>query len=506
MKIIYALFRSEITTQLHKYLTKKIKLNPVYVLGDRGNISQKAFHKTIFHSIKDSRNGIPPKNYNHKYQSFVDDKFYKFMSKYSEMAISMMGRQSEDEWSFSYSERKNFFYYLCNYWYGVILNFQPDCILFRVVPHFASEYILFQVCKFHNVTPITVISTPFNYSYLTNDLDKQKILLKNLNNYPSNFVENYINSNLTTYQKAIPKYMIENLQHQKEAEKLTFLIFSLVKDFLRIIFYKNKYTTETIKKPKIPVFFKRSQQTFTSLMLHKLKVRYNIYKNKKIYENLCSDLNDLPDNFILFSPNYQPERSTMPDAGEFHDVLQNLDILSSTVPSSFKIIYKEHPMIFNYPGKVFFRGHLFRGKEYYLRAKSYENVIFVNQNADIFRLIDQSKAVVSPTGTIIFQSSIRGKPVISFGNNWLSTCSCVYNYINREDLQLFFKKVESNSINNSKNIEKWTKHIDTICKYGFKSPNLLDSQEKFYTKNYQFINSVVETLKAIKFKQINIKN
>jgi hypothetical protein len=496
MRIIYALFRSNILNKLHECLSSNLVLTPIYVIGDSDKITHKDFDKTIFHSIKESRNGNPPGDYIYKYQTYIDDKFYKFMSKYYEMAISMMGRQSENEWSFSYSERKNHFYYLCNYWYNVIINLKPDFVLFRVVPHFASEYIFFQVCKFHNINPVTIISTPFDYSYLTDDLDTQDIIKGDYNICMSNYVNDYIESNLGSYVKAEPKYMVDNYNHQNEASKLSYFFYSLIKDFVRIIAFKNKYISETIKKSKRPVYKKNSQQTIFSFMLHKLIARINIYKNKHIYKSICSDTKTLPKKYILFAPNYQPERSTMPDAGEFHDTLKILDILSATVPPSYKIIYKEHPMIFNYPGKIFFRGHLFRGEDYYKRAKDYDNVIFSDFNSEMFRLVDNSTAVVSATGTVLFQSSIRGKPVISFGRNWLSSCELVYNYNNRSDLYDYFKNIDSVIDNKITTIDKWKKCIQTICENGFKTPNLLEPSQSFYNDNKQFIDIIVKQIKS----------
>ena len=83
-------------------------------------------------------------------------------------------------------------------------------------------------------------------------LDTQDMIKGDYNVCMSNYVIDYIESNLGSYVKAEPKYMVDNYNHQNEASKLSYFFYSLIKDFVRIIAFKNKYISETIKKSKRP--------------------------------------------------------------------------------------------------------------------------------------------------------------------------------------------------------------------------------------------------------------
>ena len=496
MKIIYALFRSSILERLHTCLSEEVDLNPVYVIGDCDNINNVDFKKTIFHSIKDSRNGIPTKEYKFKYKSNSDDDFHKYISIYENIAISMMGRQSENQWSFSYVERVNHFHYLCNFWYEVVKDKNPDVALFRVIPHFASEYVLFYVCKYLKIKVICEIGTgPFGYGYLVGDIEDQGLISSKDNAIQKiDFVEKFIKENLNSYSVALPKYMLDNFKHQSISSSYKYLMFSIVKDVIRVIWYKNKKISETIKRIFHPVYDKKSQQDILSFSLHKLRARQEAKKNKKIYYSICKNLHELPKKYVFFAPNYQPERSNMPDAGEFHDMLKILDILSATVPKDCVVVYKEHPMVFNYPGKIFFRGHLFRNIEYYDRAQQYSNVVFLKPEEDTFNLISNAISVVTATGTIAVQSSIRGTPSVVFGNNWITGCDAIYKYTSRLELKHYFNELNNSLYNNANNVEIWRMYLKDIYLNGFPEPGLLNVDKDFEIKNSGYIEAILKEL------------
>ena len=73
------------------------------------------------------------------------------------------------------------------------------------------------------------------------------------------------------------------------------------------------------------------------------KRRQNILKELKKYTyNKFS----LEDDFIYYGLHYEPERSTLPDGGDFHDQLIAILKLRELVPNEIKIYIKEHPSVF----------------------------------------------------------------------------------------------------------------------------------------------------------------
>jgi hypothetical protein len=486
MKVIYVQFRSVVLNHLHSYLSKSIELEPVYVLGDKIFLTHPDFLYTPCQSIKDARNGVPHNVYRNNIQAYSDDIFFSEMDNVKEMALSMMGRQSEDEWTFSYPERVRHFRFLCNYWRVVLTDKKPDIAIFRVIPHFASEYILFNVCKFLNIRTITYTTCgPFNYAYTITDINNQSDAFTS--NYDLGMVSNkslqYINSFIDTCSRhggnEIPKYLRDDIKSQIKSESIFGVILRIFKDLITILLYINQSSAETIKKNTFPIYSSKSEQTMRSLKIHQWRARRQIKENKKTYLSMCSD--EQLGNYVLFAPNYQPEASTMPDAGKYHDILEIIDILSSTLPDGWSIVYKEHPVIFNYPSDTFFRGHLFRSGDFYNRIIQYGAKI-IDYRSDIFKLIDEAKVVATAAGTIAVQASIRGRNTITFGDNWYSSFSQIYKYSNRNNLKIYFNNIDDKWQDTH---DSWRKYLASIHDQGFPSPDLLDPSQTYeiFVKN-----------------------
>ena len=86
-----------------------------------------------------------------------------------------------------------------------------------------------------------------------------------------------------------------------------------------------------------------------------------------------------------FFPNYQPEASTIPEAGSYSNINLILKNLFSILPDDVKIVYKEHKTTFDYSRESFtFKNiHFYR----YLKKK-YKNLIFYdyeNENDNLVK-------------------------------------------------------------------------------------------------------------------------
>jgi hypothetical protein len=148
---------------------------------------------------------------------------------------------------------------------------------------------------------------------------------------------------------------------------------------------------------------------------------------------MCVTDSELPENYIYFAPNYQPESTTVPDGNGFHAMPNVLRMLHDALPSGWKILYKEHPAIFKAPYKMFFRGHLARSEAFYQELRL-ENVVFFPPEFDSFRLIDGSRFIVSVNGSILLESVARGKNALMMGNAWHECLPGVRKIVQRTEL------------------------------------------------------------------------
>ena len=102
------------------------------------------------------------------------------------------------------------------------------------------------------------------------------------------------------------------------------------------------------------------------------------------------------------------------------------------LPKEIKILVKEHPKQLNiYSGDV--RQLKFRNFEYYKKIK---NLTMQSQSQQILtlRLIENSILNCTISGTVAWESVLKKKPAISFGNTWHSSCNSTP-VISRDPLQ-----------------------------------------------------------------------
>lgn len=491
-KILYSGFRASELNQIHSCLRKHGQFQVVYVVTDNIDLLSADFNDSIKHGIHDSRNGVLPAGTSHTMSGPSSDALDQYLKSFKDIAVAIMGRQSETGWEFSFSEREHFFYILASYWSQVLKSYSIDLAISRNVPHFAAEYILGKICEYRNIPFIqTEDIWPLNRSFFISTVDSRSLTTcyyPNASVDCSNEVSNFIENNLADYGTAKPGYIVGAEALDRQAKGLKYLAIDLMRLMKYAIRAALCWTCRirwiakvSIKRNKRPIYSEDSLQTPLTLNLHRWKVRHLISRNKKIYSDLVGDI-DLNQKYVLFAPNYQPERTTMPDGGDFYDMLYALGVLSSALPPDWKIVYKEHPVVFSWPGKVFFRGHIFRNEEYYSTLKLFDRVIFADSNYDTFKLIDNAEAVCSVTGTVLYQASIRGKKAVLFGNTWFGDCSLIHRYSSRSELYEFLISEQSDP---SSSVDIWEEYLQKCCRHTFPMVDLLSpaSDKEVYVHN-----------------------
>lgn len=124
---------------------------------------------------------------------------------------------------------------------------------------------------------------------------------------------------------------------------------------------------------------------------------------------------------ITFFLQYQPERTTLPQAGVYVDQLYAIQTLRSGMPKDWKLFVKEHPSTFllNSPIRV-------RSDGFYRMIASLPNTYILPVDSDPFEVIDSSSAIATITGSVAFEALCRKKEVISFGVNPAHGCRGLY--------------------------------------------------------------------------------
>jgi hypothetical protein len=115
-----------------------------------------------------------------------------------------------------------------------------------------------------------------------------------------------------------------------------------------------------------------------------------------------------------------------------------VDVLSKLVPENWKIYVKEHVSQF----KVYQAAERSKSVEFYNMIASMPKVELVPLSYTSFELIDRAKASTTVSGTVGWESVVRGKPTLLFGHSWYRDCEGVFVTHTVEDCKKVIEKIK----------------------------------------------------------------
>ena len=516
-KIFYIYFTDIEGMEIVKSLHDEFGWLPKVICGDDGIKNKNWLKKNNFDSLLINSMFMRQAKFEYlpKIESLYSNiKLFNFAAKYFSQFLGIL--HDTNGWNFSFEERKAFFYEVLSYWNDVIMNCKPDFIMFRTSPHLASCFSLYVVAKFYNIKIGYIDFYPqFNQKkhFINSSLEVQSLEIdremKKNNNLPTSKVvnnylreiknqyfskkkyENHVFNSKEKISSPLPAHVKRDISRFKNLNNLNyfFLIFSninnMILNFFRIFLQnlniKNIKNIKSINKLKF--FFikkflkniygfelKKNKKDYNSIrsrlnIFDEIIFRYNISKKNisigNVYEKLCVKP-DTKENYILFPAPYQPEATTVPNASYLENIFIVLEILLSSMPSNWKIYYKEHYSQFWSK----FKGSLMRDKYFYGRIKKYTKIKIISTKEDQQELIKKSKAVALIGGTSGVEAIVNNIPVLNFAPIWYQGCDGVINVKNKTDCLEAFEKINNGF---KPSIEKISKYLSTIEKISFKN-------------------------------------
>jgi len=114
------------------------------------------------------------------------------------------------------------------------------------------------------------------------------------------------------------------------------------------------------------------------------------------------------EKYFFFPLQTEPEMSMTTFSPEFNEQLAVIELIAKALPSSWYLVVKEHPLA------------IARRPNYlYKLLLQIPNVLFVDFRENSLEIARQATAIVTISGTIGYEATILGKPVIAFGkHNW----------------------------------------------------------------------------------------
>jgi hypothetical protein len=417
-----------VTLKIVINLKEKYNWEICYIIGKRNaeDAARTSFPDIVFHDTYLLKKNILPDECKFIKQQPIDKKLLISLSYYESIVLKMMNRMDRGG-QFTYAKRLLYYHTQVMYWKGVLDHYQPDVVVFREEPHQNYDYILYALCRVLNyktvmfqrtLLPCTAVPVPSfeDGSKIIKDAYQEKLnafdgkctdLLPLLQEY----LEKLHNE---SFSNAIPSHLKNQFVRFKEDTGVTELMklsYTLCKDIVKGV----------LLRKKLPDYLERH---FYENIAHFTKKRLARY-----YSALAGNV-DLGKPYVFVALQCEPERQASPCGDAYGNQYLMVDIISKMVPEGWMVYVKEHVAQF----KSFQDSEKARTKEFYDYLVSKDNVRLVGLDVTSFDLIDQAKASASVSGSVCWESVVRGTPALLFGYNWYQECEGVFSVAFQEDL------------------------------------------------------------------------
>jgi len=153
----------------------------------------------------------------------------------------------------------------------------------------------------------------------------------------------------------------------------------------------------------------------------KLSFALSRYRVRKKLREVTND-EPLPEKFIYFPLHYQPERTTVPEAGLWQNQILLIHVLAEFCgqynEEQLSVVVKEHPR----QGIGDLRQALFRSAEFYDCLSRLPNVRLVGAEFGSSTLIGKARVVATPNGSSAWEALLLGVPSMTTAVTWHSNC------------------------------------------------------------------------------------
>lgn len=325
---------------------------------------------------------------------------------------------------YSFSQRDRLFKEQLNYWYSVFYEIKPNAIVFSNLPHLLYDFPMYLIAKKLGIKTLMFNVMPFKgWYYLTQSLfpndslsnlfERKSVHSETLGKFKEQSVYPYENKTYFT-----PHYMKKQFDNDKKKKFLP-----KVKRVVRPAFVKFGFLKQ-IKQINMRNSWKHNAFNYygasgfvSSFYYSKLSVDFkkNLIQNHLTNTLKTEKADEISSGKYVYVPlHYQPEATTAPLGGYFSDQIYMLEKLRAALPEDVSIIVKEHYTQFS---DSFF-GTKGRYLSYWEKINKLENTYIVPTDYDSRKLILNSLAVATVTGTAGWEAIQFNKHCIIFGTPW----------------------------------------------------------------------------------------
>jgi hypothetical protein len=391
----------------------------------------------------------------------VDEKLLKSMNAYESTIMKLLDRCvfGSDKVP-SYEERVRTYHNHLRYWDYVLSVANIDMVIFTAVPHRPVGYILYCLCKIKRIATVicdgqTIAGLRCFYTDIENSCNKIMETYQRLTNelrdtpideitlHPQQIQQVY-NKQIGEKQGRTPFYVTGELNLIPKISKKRRSFLTRVIGWLRQAIGEKPISTSSIKTQ---VALKVSQRRVIKLskLLDKSRSKLSFLTYKNLFTHA-----DYSAPYIYFPLHYQPEATTCPLGGVYAHQILAIKMLSSCLPTGYKIYVKEN----------IHQKWIYRETQMYYDLAELPNVELMPLSENTFDLIEHCLAVATVTGTAGFEGLFSGKPFLMFGWQIYISTPGTFNIRNNEDCKEALDYIIKNGAKHTiKDMKIWLKAV-----------------------------------------------
>lgn len=376
-------------------------------------------------------------------------------------------------------ERKHIYYTMLAYWNFVLEKCKPDCIVLNIIPHSIYSNILYDLAHARGIPTLCFEDAWVARRLLTyrdfwkgSDLLRSQIARTTKTTVtPDDLGEElreYWNEQMQTKSGVVPRYMT--------MQKSTGQGLGLLKHRVHII----------VRALREGTIFRLLWGYFRRIGAANLK---------KEYARVVQDV-DFTKPFVYFPLHWQPEQSTSPQGGVYHDQILVAETIAAALPPGWELYIKEHPSQWWVRTKERYSSARWRG--YYERLADIPRVRLVPVPTSTFELTERSQAVATITGTAGWEAILRGKCPLVFGIPWWRECPGVFRIDSVDACKDAFRQIQGGAKISQDDVLRFLKALEEASIRAYIAPSLEENPRYTLEENMRMLaEHVCKELRAL---------
>lgn len=290
-----------------------------------------------------------------------------------------------------------------------LLRSRPSLVIFPVTPHLFLPFVFMEVARFLQVkvlhfqpSPLAPVAIPI----LEDQSSEVYCQNPEKNSEFWRHITQQVCKNLSDSVGGIePTYMRRQKNRDNEVSSLRARLWAVRRSLQWLL--KDRYPESVDFSGTL-----RSGGVFRRAI--------KLWINRELQRNLKETVVNLrpqtvsSGKYCLFALHYEPERTSLPEG---LPILAQIDAIVGSrvfVPADMTLLVKEH---YSQTSSAL-RGYLGRSPDFYKLVTMMDGTELVPSDIDVLQLVAGAGCVITLTGTIAIEATMRGIPVAYFGSPW----------------------------------------------------------------------------------------